>query len=131
MIFSLPIISKDICKSFTFMPELSAWSKRFWQWSKQKFYFMNWQIDLGQNCFDHADDSGINHSFCLFWWSVYGIILYYQEQWLAMSKWSKQNYTLAYFYAGFYMLDFKCSQVSNKRARVLTYFEVLPHPDCY
>ena len=41
------------------MPESSAWSKRFWPWSKQKFYFINWQIDHGQNCFDHADDSGI------------------------------------------------------------------------
>ena len=27
---------------------------------KQKFYFINQQIDHGQNCFDHADDSGIS-----------------------------------------------------------------------
>ena len=34
--------------------------QRFWPWSKQKFYFINWQIDNGQNCFDHADDSCIS-----------------------------------------------------------------------
>ena len=40
------------------MPESSAWSKQFCPWSKQKFYNINQQIDHGQNCFDHADDSG-------------------------------------------------------------------------
>ena len=42
------------------MPESSAWSKRFWPWSKHKLYFIDWQIDHGQNCFDHANDSGIS-----------------------------------------------------------------------
>ena len=54
----------------TLLPESSAWSKRFWPWSKQKVYFINWQIDHGQNCFDHADDSGISAKFfktCQFW----------------------------------------------------------------
>ena len=64
------LIGNNLENETYLMPESSAWSKRFWPWSKQKFYFINWQIDHGQNCFDHTDDSGICRKFFC-WLFVY------------------------------------------------------------